>query len=106
AARLATRLDVKGSRQQNGRQKRAVNQSFTKREWRVPMMRPLVLLAATFAVALTAPVRADVALDELARDLDRTESIRAVKTLQSSYAQYAQFGLWNEVGALFAEDGS
>ena len=73
------------------------------------MMRPAALLAATFAVALTAPfapVRADVALDELARDVDRTESLRAVKTLQASYAQYAQFGLWNEVGALFADRGS
>src|SRR5690606_7443472 len=80
--------------------------SSAKREWRAPMMRPLVLLAATFAVALTTPARADVELDELARDLDRTESVRAVKTLQASYAQYAQFGLWNEVGALFADDGS
>src|SRR5690606_4191825 len=44
-------------------------------------------------------------LDAFARDLDRTESIRAVKTLQSSYAQYAQFGLWSQVGALFAEGG-
>src|SRR5690606_25500945 len=26
--------------------------------------------------------------------------------LQSSYAQYAQFGLWREVGALFAIEGS
>ena len=65
------------------------------------MMRPLVLLAATFGVAVTVPVRADVELDALARDLDRTESVRAVKTLQSSYAQYAQYGLWNDVGALF-----
>src|SRR5690606_15720713 len=73
------------------------------------MMRPAALLAATFAVALTAPfapVRADVALDELARDVDRTESVRAVKTLQASYAQYAQFGLWNEAGALFADRGT
>ncbi|MES2606890.1 MAG: nuclear transport factor 2 family protein, partial [Pseudomonadota bacterium] len=49
---------------------------------------------------------AQPSLDELARDVDRTESVRAVKTLQSSYAQYAQYGLWNEVGALFTADGS
>jgi len=67
-------------------------------------MRPLALLLVTLAV-LTAPARADVALDALARDLDRVESLRAVKMLQSSYAQYAQFGLWNEVGELFAADG-
>ncbi|HTR01475.1 MAG TPA: nuclear transport factor 2 family protein [Candidatus Acidoferrum sp.] len=45
-------------------------------------------------------------LDQLARNVDRTESVRAVKHLQSSYAQYAQYGLWNEVGALFTADGS
>jgi hypothetical protein len=58
------------------------------------------------ALSLTLPVYADTALDGLARDVDRAESVRAVKTLQSSYAQYAQYGLWNEVGALFAPGGS
>lgn len=52
------------------------------------------------------PVLADPALDALARDVDRAESVRAVKNLQSSYAQYAQFGLWNEAGALFTPTGS
>ena len=54
------------------------------------------------ALCLAVPARADQALDSFARDVDRTESVRAVMTLQRSYAQYAQFGLWNEVGALFA----
>lgn len=45
-------------------------------------------------------------VDILARDLDRLESLRAVKTLTRSYAQYAQYGLWNQVGALFAPGGS
>jgi hypothetical protein len=45
------------------------------------------------------------ALDELARDTERAESIRAVKNLQYAYSHYAQFGLWNEMGALFAGDG-
>jgi hypothetical protein len=52
------------------------------------------------------PANADTALDEFARDVDRTESLRAVMNLQRTYAQYAQAGLWNEVGALFAPDGS
>jgi len=47
----------------------------------------------------------DRALDELARDVDRTESVRAVLTVQRTYAQYAQAGLWNELGALFTSDG-
>ena len=58
------------------------------------------------ALFLALPAHADQALDSFARDVDRTESVRAVKTLQHSYAQYAQYGLWNEVGALFTRDGS
>src|SRR6478736_6175853 len=61
---------------------------------------------AMLALFLALPARADAELDAFARDVDRTESIRAVKTLQATYAQYAQFGLWNDVGALFAADGS
>jgi len=70
------------------------------------MKRLLLLVLATLILVPAMPARADAALDELARDLDRTESIRAVKNLQSSYAQYAQFGLWEHVGALFSNDGS
>ena len=45
-------------------------------------------------------------LDELARDVDRAESIRAVKNLQRTYAHYSQYGLWNELGELFANEAS
>lgn len=69
------------------------------------MTRPLAFTCATLALFLTPPVHADPALDALARDVDRAEGVRAVKVLQHSYAQYAQFGLWNEVGALFAPNG-
>ncbi len=44
--------------------------------------------------------------DELARDVDRAESMRAVKNLQRTYAQYAQFGLWNEMATLFSGNAS
>jgi hypothetical protein len=70
------------------------------------MKRPLGLGCALLVLVMAATAHADAALDALARDLDRTESIRAVKRLQHSYAQYAQYGLWNELGALFARDGS
>ncbi|MGZ3312520.1 MAG: nuclear transport factor 2 family protein [Caulobacteraceae bacterium] len=43
--------------------------------------------------------------DALARDVERAESVRAVKNLQYAYAQYAQFGLWDEMGSLFAGKG-
>jgi hypothetical protein len=69
------------------------------------MTRPLAVTCALLALFIALPVRADSDLDALARDIDRVESVRAVKTLQASFAQYAQHGLWNEVGALFARDG-
>ena len=59
------------------------------------MSRPLAVTCAMLALFLALPVSAATELDNLARELDRTESVRAVKTLQSSYAQYAQYGLWN-----------
>jgi hypothetical protein len=70
------------------------------------MTRPLASLCAMLTLFFAVPVLADSELDNFARDVEHTEGVRAVKTLQSSYAQYAQFGLWNEVGALFTRDGS
>ena len=70
------------------------------------MTRPFAFLCATLSLFFAVPVLADTDLDSFARDVERTEGVRAVKNLQSSYAQYAQFGLWNEVGALFTRDGS
>ena len=70
------------------------------------MTRLHVSLCATLALLFSAATLADADLDNLARDVDRTASVRAVKTLQASFAQYAQYGLWNEVGALFSPSGS
>ncbi|MGX7893929.1 nuclear transport factor 2 family protein [Tsuneonella sp. HG222] len=69
------------------------------------MRRGSVLLAA-LALGTAWPALADPALDSFAREVERAESVRAVKTLQRNYAQYAQFGLWNQVGDLFAPDGT
>ena len=46
---------------------------------------------------------AQTSVDDLARDVDRAESMRAVKQLQRTYAQYSQYGLWSEMADLFAE---
>src|SRR6478736_7693571 len=62
----------------------------------------LVLLAPCAAQA-QAPTAGQV--DQVARDVGRLESLRAVKDLQRSYAQYAQFGLWSEMADLFASNG-
>jgi hypothetical protein len=66
----------------------------------------LAFLGAMLALIAAGPALADPARDSLARDIASTESVRAVKTLQHSYAQYAQYGLWTEIGALFAPGGS
>ena len=70
------------------------------------MMHSFAPFFAALTLFFTLPVRADTALDSFARDLDRAESVRAVKTLQRVYAQYAQAGLWDQLGALFATDGT
>ena len=69
------------------------------------MTRPFAFICAALALSAAMPVHADPALDSFARDVDRTESVRAVKTLQRTFSQYAQAGLWAQAGALFAPDG-
>ena len=64
----------------------------------------LVLGLATAAGAAT-PNRPE-SLSALARDVDRAESVRAVKDLQRTYAQYLQFGLWREAAAMYAENAT
>src|SRR5436190_5845634 len=63
-----------------------------------------LLLAA--AAVQPATVVAQATLDQLARDVDRAESMRAVKNLQRTYAQYSQYGLWNEMADMFARDAT
>jgi hypothetical protein len=65
-----------------------------------------VLVVALGVLAAARPFGAETSIDGLARDVERAESIRAVKTLQRTYAQFAQYGLWNEMAALFADDAS
>ena len=45
-------------------------------------------------------------VDRLAQNVERAESVRAVKRVQETYAQYSQFGLWNEMAALFSDNAS
>jgi hypothetical protein len=71
-----------------------------------------ILRSAAMLVLLLAPAAATMAgepssaaIDELARDVSREESLRAVKDVQRSYAQYAQFGLWGAMAGEFAANG-
>jgi hypothetical protein len=70
------------------------------------MARTLVwrVVVACSVLALSAPAGAQTTVDALARDVERAEAVRAVKTLQRTYAQYSQYGLWNEMAALCADD--
>ncbi|MBN1239193.1 MAG: nuclear transport factor 2 family protein, partial [Gammaproteobacteria bacterium] len=61
-------------------------------------------LLSTSAVAQSGPSAEVIRVDRLAREVERAESVRHVKRLQETYAQYSQFGLWDEMAALFAED--
>ncbi len=44
-------------------------------------------------------------IDRLEADVQGAEAIRAVKRLQYAYGHYAEFGLWNDLADLFAENG-
>ncbi|MEH3107854.1 MAG: nuclear transport factor 2 family protein [Sphingomonas fennica] len=74
------------------------------------LKRTLLAAVALFALAGAAPARGDrLTADErnaLARDLDRVESVRAVKDVQRLYAQLSQFGRWQAMADLFAADGT
>jgi len=70
---------------------------------------PFLLLAAlTFSCSshLEEPVDVDAyasRVNRLALEVDRGNAVRAVKTIQRSYAQYTQFGLWKEMASLFTK---
>ncbi len=63
--------------------------------------RPLACLALMLGNA--AP--AEQALDTLARNVSREESLRAVKNVQRLYAHHAQLGQWSDAAALFEARG-
>jgi ketosteroid isomerase-like protein len=71
--------------------------------------RPLALLAAwamacTPAISPAAAIPNGPRLAALARDVDRAESIRAVKRLELAWANYIDMGEWARAAALFTDD--
>src|SRR5690606_12338251 len=74
---------------------------------RLPSARALLAVALISLSARAQPeLSAEaVRVDRLAQEVARAESVRRVKLLQRTYAQYAQFGLWDQMAALFAENG-
>ena len=73
-------------------------------------MKSLTPVLVMLAVLTAAPPLAHAATlgrtDGLARDVERAESIRAIKALQRTYAQYGQFGLWRDMAGVFTPDGA
>ncbi len=66
-----------------------------------------VFLSLAFLVAPSGAAQKPVdSIDALARDVERLESLRAVKSLQRHYAQYSQYGLWDEMAGLFADNAA
>ena len=63
-----------------------------------------VMLASGLAASTGLMAATLAEINGLARNVERAEGIRAVKTLQRSFAQYGQFGLWNEIAGLFSAD--
>jgi len=57
-------------------------------------------------VAATTGGRQTEEVEQLARDVERANSLRDVKNLQYSYSQYAQFGLIDEIVGLFSSNAS
>lgn len=69
----------------------------------------IAALSALFAVPLTRALAAGrphgaAALAALTRDVDRVESVRAVKRLELAWALYVDLGEWDKAAALFTDD--
>src|SRR6266496_3160243 len=77
---------------------------------RRPMLNGLALLVALGALQgvvagdASPGTGASARVHRLAQEVERAESVRAVKRLQETYAQYSQFGLWTDMAALFADN--
>jgi SnoaL-like protein len=52
----------------------------------------------------TPEMSAAARVQRLSQNVERAESVRAVKRVQETYAQYSQFGLWTDMAALFADN--
>ena len=72
-----------------------------------PWVALLVALGALHAVVIgdgRPSESAAVRIHRLGQNVERAESVRAVKRVQETYAQYSQFGLWTDMAALFSDD--
>lgn len=80
----------------------AERQSHTRRDLLTGASTALALLAMPQLARAAVPSAGELAA--LARDVDRAESVRAVKRLQLAWVHYVDLGLWDEAAALFGDD--
>src|ERR1700735_4134818 len=78
-----------------------MTQKFSKLYWGLTLALCIPALAGVAAAASAQGAR----IAKLVLEVQRAEDLRAVKNLQVSYSQYAQFGLWSQMAALFANNG-
>ncbi|WP_298163286.1 nuclear transport factor 2 family protein [Brevundimonas sp.] len=52
----------------------------------------------------TGPFLASSPVEQIARDIERAQSLRRVKDLQYTFAQYGEYGLWADMASLFASN--
>src|SRR6187200_3007894 len=82
---------------------KTVLESVRRTHW-ISLLAVLLTLSGT-ARALAQPSDPPFRVARLARDVENVDAIRAVKRLQTAYAQYFQAGLWTELASLFADEG-
>ena len=66
----------------------------------VALVASQVVVAGNTGPALSPAAR----VHRLGQNVERAESVRAVKRVQETYAQYSQFGLWTDMAALFSDN--
>jgi SnoaL-like domain len=80
---------------------------FTLRRLRsngLALLATLGILTGVIVADTNPDLSAAARVHRLALNVDRAESVRAVKRAQETYAQYSQFGLWTDMAALFADN--
>jgi hypothetical protein len=72
-------------------------------------LKAIAMLATALWLAPAGAAPIDPALAErvakLDRDVARADSVRQVKRVQTAYAHFAEFGLWDQMADLFADKG-
>ena len=70
----------------------------------LPLLVALGALQVVVAGDTSPSISAAARVHRLAQNVERAESVRAVKRVQETYGQYSQHGLWTDMSGLFADN--